>query len=88
MTFNISKDKLKELCIEYDNDRDSYPESEFEGVSVYEYICDKLGCRHTCPKCGKDTYIEVKNIGGNRYGERKYIYIYKHYGLNGCEKDD
>lgn len=38
----ISIDLLKELIIKYDYASGRYPESEYEGLSVYEFICEQL----------------------------------------------
>ena len=38
----ITIDLLKELIIKYDYERGSYPESEYQGLSVYEFICEQL----------------------------------------------
>ncbi len=41
--FILSLDQLKELCKKYDKENGNYPESEYEGYSMYEYICEELG---------------------------------------------
>ena len=38
----LTKDELKRLCDDYDNRYGAYPESEFEGEAVYEFILAKL----------------------------------------------
>ena len=41
----IQIEKLKELCINYDDYFGNYPESQFEGVAVFNFICEKLGLK-------------------------------------------
>ncbi len=30
---------LKRVCIEYDRSNGSYPETEYEGLSIYDFAC-------------------------------------------------
>lgn len=39
---NISIEQLKELIMKYDYDNGCYPESEYEGLSVYSFVCKEL----------------------------------------------
>lgn len=38
----ISIDQLEELCVRYDKENGCYPESEFEGRSLYLFILEEL----------------------------------------------
>lgn len=40
---NISIEQLKKLIMKYDYDNGSYPENDYEGLSVYYFICKELG---------------------------------------------
>lgn len=40
---NISIEQLKNLIMKYDYDHGEYPESDYEGLSVYEFILQELG---------------------------------------------
>jgi hypothetical protein len=40
---NISTEQLKELIMKYDYGNGVYPESEYEGLSVYFFVCKELG---------------------------------------------
>jgi hypothetical protein len=40
---NISTEQLKRLIMKYDYENGSYPESDYEGLSVYSFICKELG---------------------------------------------
>jgi hypothetical protein len=40
---NISKEQLKRLIMKYDYENGSYPESDYEGLSVYSFVCKELG---------------------------------------------
>lgn len=40
---NISTEQLKNLIMKYDYDNGCYPESEYEGLSIYSFICKELG---------------------------------------------
>jgi hypothetical protein len=42
-TMNISLEELKNLIMKYDLMEGEYPESSYEGLSVYEFICQELG---------------------------------------------
>jgi hypothetical protein len=42
---NISIEQLKNLIMKYDYDHGEYPESDYEGLSVYEFICHELGIK-------------------------------------------
>lgn len=42
---DISTEQLKSLIIKYDWGNGSYPESEYEGLSVYCFVCKELGIR-------------------------------------------
>lgn len=35
-------ENIKKLCIEYDKENGAYPEDEFQGMDVYQFICTKL----------------------------------------------
>ena len=39
---NISIEQLKNLIMKYDWANGEYPESSYEGLSVYEFICQEL----------------------------------------------
>lgn len=40
---NIPTEQLKKLIMKYDYDNGCYPESDYEGLSVYSFICKELG---------------------------------------------
>jgi hypothetical protein len=42
MRKTISLDSLKQICEKYDKQFGKFPESEFEGNDVYEYVIDFL----------------------------------------------
>lgn len=39
---NISIELLKDLTMRYDYERGTYTEHEYEGLCVYEFICEQL----------------------------------------------
>lgn len=39
----ISLEQLKNLIIKYDKYHGEYPEHSYEGLSVYNFICQELG---------------------------------------------
>jgi hypothetical protein len=81
---SITIDELKKLCEEYDSTFSSYPEHQYEGMEVFEFICKKLDSGK-CPKCGEDMLVEAKEGDKNGY---KYDITYKwiHYGMiDECE---
>ena len=43
---NISIEQLKKLIMKYDYENGSYPESDYEGLSVYSFICKELGIEY------------------------------------------
>lgn len=51
---NISVEQLKKLIMKYDYDNGSYPESDYEGLSVYYFICKELGI-----ECDLEEYDEI-----------------------------
>lgn len=40
---NITLEQLKRLVIKYDATFGEYPESIYEGLNFYEFICEQLG---------------------------------------------
>lgn len=36
---------IKELALEYDKEWGSYPENQYEGLSFYQFVCNKLGMK-------------------------------------------
>ena len=36
----ITLDEICRYCIQYDKEYSSYPESEWEGIGIFEYIID------------------------------------------------
>lgn len=48
---NISIDKLQELCELYDKENGMYPETQYQGLDVFETICDYLNITPKCEKC-------------------------------------
>lgn len=40
---NISLEQLKNLIMKYDLANGEFPESSYEGLSVYQFICKELG---------------------------------------------
>lgn len=44
----ISLKELKKACLMYDRDYGDYPETRYEGASLYEHILSKL---HSLPRC-------------------------------------
>ena len=70
----ISKDKLEELCMKFDEYHKSYPEHTYEGVAVLEYIFHELGWN-------KDKYLDVEEEWDREYYRyKKFKYIWKDYG--------
>ena len=47
---NISLEQLKNLIMKYDVFHGEYPESMYEGLSVYEFILQELGILSDIPK--------------------------------------
>lgn len=43
MTFTL--EDIKKFCLEYDNYNKDYPESKYEGRSLYGFIDQKLGTK-------------------------------------------
>lgn len=79
----LTKEKLQKLCMQFDKEHKSYPEHEWEGIEVFEYICNKLDWHNRCPTCNEDRYLEVENEWDHE--NHKFIsfkYIWKHYGLD------
>lgn len=46
---NISIEQLKNLIMKYDVSNGEYPESMYEGLSVYEFILQELGIQSDIP---------------------------------------
>jgi hypothetical protein len=38
---NIFESKLRALCIAYDNENGAYPESDYEGLSLFEFFMEE-----------------------------------------------
>ena len=79
----IDFNKLKELCEKYDKEEHDYPESEWEGESLFEFICHEMGWNKKCSRCGSNLQIYVK------YERLKYDiislkYVWRCYGSDGC----
>lgn len=36
---------IKELALEYDKEWGSYPENQYEGLSFYQFTCNKFGIK-------------------------------------------
>lgn len=51
LNMNISIEQLKNLIIKYDICNGSYPESEYEGLEVYNFICEELGIKSLLEDC-------------------------------------
>ncbi len=39
----ILAEELKKLCLEYDKEKGCYPESKYEGQSLYMFLLEKIG---------------------------------------------
>lgn len=40
---NITVEQLKNLILKYDRTNGEFPASSYEGLSVYQFICQELG---------------------------------------------
>lgn len=63
---NISIEQLKQLIIQYDYCFGRYPESDWEGLSVYSFICEKLGLEEDIDYYPYEKYITMR-IKNNRW---------------------
>lgn len=57
---NITLEQLKRLVIKYDMRYGEWPESQYEALSVYEFICEQLGVESEIDK--GSFYKEYENL--------------------------
>lgn len=67
----IDKGALFELCLEYDMDQGEYPESSYEGRSVFEFLIYQLG--EHLDQLGYNTYEGRAKIYKKLLEERKIV---------------
>lgn len=61
----ITIDLIKELIIKYDYEIGCYPESEYEGLSVYEFICEQLKIPSGFENCNNTEYANIFKVFKN-----------------------
>lgn len=61
----ITIDLLKELIIKYDYERGCYPESEYQGLSVYEFICEQLKIPSGFESSNSEEYAKIFKVCNN-----------------------
>ena len=44
----IRIEELKKICEEYDYIKGIYPESKYEGKTIYDFVCDKVKKKNGC----------------------------------------
>lgn len=57
---NISIEQLKKLIIQYDYCFGRYPESDWEGLNVYCFICGELGLEEDIDYYPYEKYIQLQ----------------------------
>lgn len=82
MDENISLAMVKQICQIYDMENGNYPESQWEGRSLFERILLKLQLIKNCPHCDKPMRIETKYSGGNAFEPKEMQYVFWCYA---CE---
>lgn len=55
----IPIEQLKKLIIRYDRANGLYPESDYEGLSVYLFICEELNIEPNLEYYPEQKYIEL-----------------------------
>ncbi|MGH2637772.1 MAG: hypothetical protein ACRDF4_00555 [Rhabdochlamydiaceae bacterium] len=58
----LTLEQLRELCLQYDQQHDVWPESKFEGLSVYGFVAAKLGSKKEEDEDKWDTEILERKV--------------------------
>jgi len=67
---------VKNICQAYDGEYGTYPESEWEGLKIFERVLIKLEGIKKCPHCGKPMYLKAKYEGGNCFNPKNIQYVF------------